>query len=110
MYEFLDASSTCEYCRYQKAVRWLENMKLEDDEEEQEMNKLLARAYTNLALCSNLEGKPRQACVACNNNPIPSAKSYFQYVLFCMMNTTFFEKLLNTTLVNALFCKKNTGH
>ncbi|XP_024936423.1 inactive peptidyl-prolyl cis-trans isomerase FKBP6 isoform X2 [Cephus cinctus] len=64
---------------YRKVVVWLETAQLNNDEEEKEMNRLLSRAYTNLAVCFNKEGMGRQACMACNSVPIPTAKTHFNY-------------------------------
>lgn len=69
------------FCRYKKIIDCLETIKLKDDVEEKEMNKLLSQAYTNLGLCYNKENLPLKACIALKQVPIPTAKSYFQYVL-----------------------------
>lgn len=56
----------------------LEEARLNNDEEEEEQKKYLSRIYCNLAVCFNKENRPRNACVACQKIPNPSAKSYFK--------------------------------
>lgn len=70
------------FCRYKKAVDCLEMVKLKDSSEEQEMNKLLSSAYTNLGVCYNKIDMPRNACLVCNRVPFPTAKTHYQYVTF----------------------------
>ncbi|XP_076655778.1 inactive peptidyl-prolyl cis-trans isomerase shutdown [Halictus rubicundus] len=64
---------------YAKAIHWLEEAELQNDEEEEEFNKLISRGYSNLAICYNLEDMPRRACNACNRVTVPSAKTYFTH-------------------------------
>lgn len=64
---------------YTKAVKMLEEARLNNDEEEEEQKKYLSRIYCNLAVCFNKENRPRNACVACQKIPNPSAKSYFNF-------------------------------
>lgn len=68
-------------CRYGRALQWLEDAELKNQQEEDELNKLLSRGYNNLAVCYNIENMPRRACSACNRVPIPTAKTYFKYVV-----------------------------
>lgn len=68
------------FSSYGKAIHQLENVRLQNAEEETEMNKLLSQAYINLAVCYNKLGKPKMACTACNKVPNRTAKSYYQYV------------------------------
>jgi len=67
------------FCRYRKIIDCLESVKLKDELEEKEMNKLLSRAYTNLGVCYNKENLPLRACT------FKTAKSYYQYVLFLLV-------------------------
>lgn len=64
--------------RYKKVVGCLEMVKLKDDEEEKEMNKLLSRTYTNLGICYNKMDMPRYACLVCNRVPFPTAKTHYK--------------------------------
>lgn len=64
---------------YARAIHWLEEAKLQNDEEEAEFNKLVSRGYSNIAICYNLQNMPRRACDACNRVTVPSAKTYFTY-------------------------------
>lgn len=52
---------------------------MKNDEEEEEVNKLLSRAFGNLAVCYNKEDKPRHACMAINRVPIPNVKTHFNH-------------------------------
>lgn len=54
-------------------------MQLKDSLEEKEMNELLSKAYTNLAICYNKIELPRNACMACRRVPIPTTKTYYKY-------------------------------
>lgn len=65
--------------QYKKAIVLLENADLKNDEEEEEVNKLLSKAYGNLAVCYNKENMPRHVCMACNKVPIPNAKIHFNH-------------------------------
>lgn len=69
------------FYRYERAVSCLETVKLKDKTEEQEMNELLSRAYTNLGVCFNKINMPRRACLVCHRVPIPTAKTHYKYVL-----------------------------
>ncbi|KAK1131776.1 hypothetical protein K0M31_015935 [Melipona bicolor] len=64
---------------YGRALQWLEETELKDQQEEDELNKLLSRGYNNLAVCYNIENMPRRACCACNRVPIPTAKTHFNH-------------------------------
>ncbi|XP_033338043.2 inactive peptidyl-prolyl cis-trans isomerase shutdown [Megalopta genalis] len=64
---------------YARAIHWLEEAELKNDEEEEEFNRLLSRGYCNLAVCYNMENMPRRACSACNRVTIPSAKAHFNH-------------------------------
>ncbi|XP_017877748.1 inactive peptidyl-prolyl cis-trans isomerase FKBP6 [Ceratina calcarata] len=64
---------------YTKALEWMEEAKLANDQEEQEANALLSRGYNNLAICYNKENMPRRACSACNRVVTPNAKTYFNH-------------------------------
>ncbi|KZC09784.1 PREDICTED: inactive peptidyl-prolyl cis-trans isomerase shutdown [Dufourea novaeangliae] len=64
---------------YAKAIQWLEEAQLQNDEDEEEFNKLVSRGYSNLAVCYNMENMPRRACNACNRVPMPSAKTHFNH-------------------------------
>lgn len=55
-------------------------VKLKDDTEEQEMNELLSQTCTNLGVCYNKLNMPRNACLACNRVPFPTAKTHYKYV------------------------------
>lgn len=65
-----------------RAIQWLEEAALKDQEDEDEVNRLLSRGYNNLAVCYNIENMPRRTCIACNRVPTPTAKTYFKYVIF----------------------------
>ncbi|XP_066600650.1 inactive peptidyl-prolyl cis-trans isomerase FKBP6-like isoform X2 [Prorops nasuta] len=64
---------------YKIAIDWLNGTVLKNEEEEQEMNKLLTKAYTNLSICCNKMDMPRLACVACNKSPEKTVKTYFNH-------------------------------
>ncbi|XP_033358600.1 inactive peptidyl-prolyl cis-trans isomerase FKBP6 isoform X1 [Bombus vosnesenskii] len=64
---------------YGKALQWLEETELKNQQEEDEVNKLLSRGYNNLAICYNMQNMPRNACNACNRVPIPTSKTHFNY-------------------------------
>lgn len=64
---------------YERAVTWLEPARVNNTEEEREANRLISRAYCNLAVCYNKVGNPRRACIACVRTPIKSAKSCFNH-------------------------------
>lgn len=67
------------FCRYKKIINCLENVQLRDSLEEKEMNELLTKAYTNLAICYNKINLPRNACIACKRAPVPTAKTHYKY-------------------------------
>lgn len=67
--------------RYSKGLQWLEEVELNDQDEEDEVNKLLSRGYNNLAVCYNIANMPRRACSACNRIPIPTVKTHFKYCI-----------------------------
>jgi len=73
------------FCRYRKIIDCLEAIKLKDELEEKEMNKLLSRAYTNLGVCYNKENLPLKACMFLRQVPNKTAKSYYQYVLLLLI-------------------------
>lgn len=62
---------------YSRALQWLEEAELQNQEQEDEANKLLTRGYNNLAVCYNLENMPRHVCNACNRVPQATAKTHF---------------------------------
>ncbi|XP_039305328.1 inactive peptidyl-prolyl cis-trans isomerase FKBP6 isoform X2 [Solenopsis invicta] len=64
---------------YKKIIDCLENVKLKDEAEEIEMNKLLTRAYVNLGICFNKQNMPTRACMALRRVPNPTAKSYYHF-------------------------------
>ncbi|KAM0731719.1 Inactive peptidyl-prolyl cis-trans isomerase shutdown [Formica fusca] len=64
---------------YKKIIDCLENVQLKDSLEEKEMNELLSKAYTNLAICYNKIELPRNACMACRRVPIPTTKTYYNF-------------------------------
>lgn len=64
---------------YMRAIQWLEEAALKDQEDEDEVNRLLSRGYNNLAVCYNIENMPRRTCIACNRVPTPTAKTYFNH-------------------------------
>ncbi|XP_043267445.1 inactive peptidyl-prolyl cis-trans isomerase FKBP6 [Venturia canescens] len=64
---------------YNRAAEMLEKVPLENDEEEEEMKRLISRVYGNLAICYNKEDKPRQACKNCLRVPNPTAKTHFHH-------------------------------
>lgn len=64
---------------YKRAIERLEEAQLDNDEEEIEMKQMLSRAYQNLAVSFNRENEPRRACIACNQVPNKTAKTYFNY-------------------------------
>ncbi|XP_014613253.1 PREDICTED: inactive peptidyl-prolyl cis-trans isomerase FKBP6 [Polistes canadensis] len=64
---------------YQKAIRLLEDAELKDDNEEEEVKRLLSRSYNNLAICFNKIDMPRRACMACIKVPVPTVKTYFNH-------------------------------
>ncbi|XP_043469541.1 inactive peptidyl-prolyl cis-trans isomerase FKBP6-like [Leptopilina heterotoma] len=64
---------------YYSAAKILEYSQLRNDEEEGRQRALLTRVYGNLAVCYNKENKPRCACSAINQIPIPNAKSHFNH-------------------------------
>ncbi|XP_014204130.1 inactive peptidyl-prolyl cis-trans isomerase FKBP6 [Copidosoma floridanum] len=65
---------------YMRAVNYLESARLENDEEEREMNRLLTRALTNLTVCYNKVSKPKLACAMFQKLPVKNdGKAYFQY-------------------------------
>ncbi|XP_076239073.1 inactive peptidyl-prolyl cis-trans isomerase shutdown [Calliopsis andreniformis] len=64
---------------YSKAIQWLEEAELKNQEDEDEYNKLLSRGYNNLAVCYNIENMPRRTCIACNRVPTPTAKTHFNH-------------------------------
>ncbi|EFN78601.1 FK506-binding protein 6 [Harpegnathos saltator] len=71
---------------YKKVVDCLEMVKLKDSAEEQEMNELLSRTYTNLGVCYNKMDMPRNACMVCNRVPFPTAKTHYNFgkALLCI--------------------------
>ncbi|CAK9795076.1 Inactive peptidyl-prolyl cis-trans isomerase shutdown [Anthophora quadrimaculata] len=64
---------------YSRALEWLEQAELQNQEEEDEANQLLSKGYNNLAVCYNIENMPRRACNACNRVSIPTVKTYFNH-------------------------------
>ena len=64
---------------YSKAVQWLEEAELKNQQDEDEYNKLLSRGYSNLAVCYNMVNMPRRVCIACNRVPTPTAKTFFNH-------------------------------
>ncbi|XP_050446288.1 inactive peptidyl-prolyl cis-trans isomerase FKBP6 isoform X2 [Cataglyphis hispanica] len=64
---------------YKKIISCLENVQLRDSLEEKEMNELLTKAYTNLAICYNKINLPRNACIACKRAPLPTAKTHYNF-------------------------------
>lgn len=64
---------------YQKAIRLLEDAELKDDNEEEEVKRLLSRSYNNLAICFNKIDMPRRACMACTKVPVPTVKTHFNH-------------------------------
>ncbi|XP_076629266.1 inactive peptidyl-prolyl cis-trans isomerase shutdown isoform X1 [Colletes latitarsis] len=64
---------------YSKAIQWLEEARLQNQEEEDEFKRVISKGYSNLAVCYNIENMPRRACSACNRVLIPSAKTHFNY-------------------------------
>ncbi|XP_071568552.1 inactive peptidyl-prolyl cis-trans isomerase FKBP6 [Temnothorax nylanderi] len=64
---------------YNKIINCLETVQLEDSSEEDKMNEILSRAYTNLGLCYNKENMPLKACTALQRVPVPTAKSHYHF-------------------------------
>ncbi|XP_012527508.2 inactive peptidyl-prolyl cis-trans isomerase FKBP6 [Monomorium pharaonis] len=64
---------------YRKIIDRLETVKLNDESEEEEMNRLLSRAYTNLGICYNKENHPTKACFFLRQVPNPTAKSHYHF-------------------------------
>ncbi|XP_066991724.2 inactive peptidyl-prolyl cis-trans isomerase FKBP6 isoform X2 [Anabrus simplex] len=52
---------------YKKAVRLLEPVHMENQEQQDKQQKLLCRTYINLAVCYNKQGSHRQACSNCQD-------------------------------------------
>lgn len=50
-----------------------------DKTEEIAWNKMSTRVNNNLAVCFNKINKPFKACIACNNVPEPTSKTYFNH-------------------------------
>lgn len=67
--------------RYNRAVSYLEGASLQNNEDENQMNKILSRALTNLIICYNKVDKPKLACSSFERLPSKSGKAYFQYVI-----------------------------
>ncbi|XP_072757123.1 inactive peptidyl-prolyl cis-trans isomerase FKBP6 [Anoplolepis gracilipes] len=65
--------------KYKKIIDCLENVQLIDSLEEKEMNELLSKAYTNLAICYNKIELPRNACMACRRVPVPTVKTLYHF-------------------------------
>ncbi|KAL0113197.1 hypothetical protein PUN28_012408 [Cardiocondyla obscurior] len=65
--------------QYKKAINYLEVVQLKNNSEEEEMNVLLSRAYTNLGLCYNKLNMPLKACTVLQSTPIFTAKTYYHF-------------------------------
>ncbi|XP_046613571.1 inactive peptidyl-prolyl cis-trans isomerase FKBP6 [Neodiprion virginianus] len=64
---------------YQKVVKILESIALENEEEQTKQQKALTKAYVNLGICYNKLGEPRKACTVCRDVPVPNAKAFFTH-------------------------------
>lgn len=66
------------FARYNRALHWIENASLQDDEEEEAMKKVRERTLRNLLICYNKIHKPKLVCVAFAKIEKPNAKAMFK--------------------------------